>query len=231
MTTVITSTQKPSPTSSSGYKPVSGGMSGSGKTTKYWDCCKASCSWDGKGSKTGPVDTCGKNGITLVDDNTKSSCDGGDGYMCNSNQPWAVNDDLAYGFAAASIAGSSENAWCCTCMELTFTNTAIAGKKMVVQVTNTGGDLGANHFDLQVPGGGVGLFNGCTAQWGAPADGWGLRYGGIQSLSDCNSLPAPLQAGCKFRFGWFKNADNPLMTFKEVTCPSELVSRTGCSRV
>ena len=231
MTTVITSTQKPSPTSSSGYKPVSGGMSGSGKTTKYWDCCKASCSWDGKGSKTGPVDTCGKNGITLVDDSTKSSCDGGDGYMCNSNQPWAVNDDLAYGFAAASIAGSSENAWCCTCMELTFTNTAIAGKKMVVQVTNTGGDFGANHFDLQVPGGGVGLFNGCTAQWGAPADGWGLRYGGIQSLSECNSLPAPLQAGCKFRFGWFKNADNPLMTFKEVTCPSELVSRTGCSRV
>lgn len=30
-----------------------------------------------------------------------------------------------------------------------------------------------NHFDLQIPGGGVGLFNGCQSQWNAPADGWG----------------------------------------------------------
>ena len=39
---------------------------------------------------------------------------------------------------------------------LTFTSGPVSGKKMVVQVTNTGGDLGDNHFDLQMPGGGVG---------------------------------------------------------------------------
>lgn len=84
--------------------------------------------------------------------------------MCNDNQPWAVSDDLAYGFAAASISGGSESTWCCACYELTFTSTAIAGKKMVVQVTNTGGDLGSNQFDLQIPGGGVGIYNGCQSQ-------------------------------------------------------------------
>jgi hypothetical protein len=54
--------------------------------------------------------------------------------MCNNNQPWAVNDNLAYGFAAANIPGLSESGWCCGCYELTFTSTAISGKKMVVQV-------------------------------------------------------------------------------------------------
>ncbi|KAI8888906.1 glycoside hydrolase family 45 protein [Backusella circina FSU 941] len=232
-----TTTKKPTTTKktttksgSSGYSAISGGSSGSGTTTRYWDCCKASCSWPGKADVSAPVDTCGVNGISLVDDNAQSGCNGGSGYMCNNNQPWAVNDDLAYGFAAASIPGLTEAGWCCGCYELTFTSSAISGKKMVVQITNTGGDLGQGHFDLQLPGGGVGIFNGCSSQWGAPSDGWGSRYGGISSVSECSSLPSQLQAGCKFRFNWFKNADNPTITYKEVTCPSELVQRTGCKR-
>lgn len=32
------------------------------------------------------------------------------------------------------------------------------------------------------------------------------------------------------RFGWFQNADNPSVSFKEVTCPAELTKKTGCSR-
>ena len=70
--------------------------------------------------------------------------------MCSSQSPWAVSDSLAYGFAAVNIAGGSESSWCCTCYELTFTSTSIAGKKMIVQATNTGGDLGSNQFDLAV---------------------------------------------------------------------------------
>jgi len=38
---------------------------------------------------------------------------------------------------------------------------------MIVQATNTGGDLGSNHFDLMIPGGGVGLFDGCSRQYGS----------------------------------------------------------------
>ena len=40
-----------------------------------------------------------------------------------------ISDTLSYGYAAFSEPGS-----CCKCYELTFTNTAVAGKKMIVQV-------------------------------------------------------------------------------------------------
>ena len=33
-------------------------------------------------------------------------------------------------------------------------------------MTNKGGDLGKNHFDVMIPGGGFGIFNGCAAQSG-----------------------------------------------------------------
>jgi hypothetical protein len=103
----------------------------------------------------------------------------------------------------------------------------VAGKKMVIQSTSTGGDLGTNHFDLNIPGGGVGLFDGCTPQFGGLA---GAQYGGVSSRSQCDSFPAALKPGCYWRFDWFKNADNPTFTFSRVQCPSELVARTGCRR-
>src|SRR6202021_2993901 len=72
----------------------------------------------------------------------------------------------------------------------------------------------------QIPGGGVGIFNGCTTEWGAPSSGWGSQYGGISSRSDCDSLPSALQAGCYWRFDWFMGADNPAVTFTQVQCPA-----------
>jgi hypothetical protein len=70
--------------------------------------------------------------------------------MCTDQSPWAVSDTLAYGFAATHIAGGTEASWCCACYELTFTSTGVAGKKMIVQATNTGGDLNSNQFDIAV---------------------------------------------------------------------------------
>jgi hypothetical protein len=126
--------------------------------------------------------------------------------MCSDQSPFVVSEDLAYGFAAVST-GLSESDTCCSCYQLTFTSTSIAGKKMIVQATNTGGDVGEGQFDLAIPGGGVGLFNACSAQWGAPASGWGAQYGGLSS-DTCSELPSALQPGCKFRFGdWFEGAD------------------------
>ena len=49
-----------------------------------------------------------------------------------------------------NIEGGSEASWCCACYELTFTSGAVAGKKMIVQATNTGGDLAGNQFDISV---------------------------------------------------------------------------------
>lgn len=127
--------------------------SGTGTTTRYWDCCKPSCAWSGKATLadgSNPVTTCDINDNPLTDYDTASGCNGGDAYMCSDQSPWAVSDTLAYGFAAVSIAGGSESSWCCACYELTFTSGAAEGKKMIVQATNTGSDLGSNQFDLAV---------------------------------------------------------------------------------
>jgi hypothetical protein len=82
----------------------------------------------------------------------------------------------------------------------------------------------------KIPGGGVGIFNGCTTEWGAPSSGWGAQYGGISSASDCASFPEALQAGCNWRFGWFEGADNPTVSFTQVACPAALTANTGCIR-
>ncbi|KAF8863220.1 hypothetical protein BDZ45DRAFT_572426, partial [Acephala macrosclerotiorum] len=212
---------------------VSALASGTGTTTRYWDCCKPSCAWPGKTtllSGSNPVTTCDISNNPLTDYNAVSGCSGGDAYMCSNESPWAVSDDLAYGYAAVNIAGGSEDSWCCACYELTFTSGAVAGKKMVVQATNTGGDLGSNQFDISMPGGGVGIFNGCTAEWGAPSSGWGAQYGGISSRSDCDAFPAALQAGCYWRFDWFEGCDNPTVEFTQVACPAAITENSGCTR-
>ena len=81
-----------------------------------------------------------------------------------------------------------------------------------------------------MPGGGFGIFNGCTPEWGTPAGGWGAQYGGISDRSQCDSFPSALQPGCYWRFDWFQDADNPTVTFQQVECPAALTAKTGCVR-
>ena len=64
-----------------------------------------------------------------------------------------------------------------------------------------------------MPGSGVGIFDGCTAEWGAPSRGWGAQYGGISSRSQCDSFLNKLRLGCYWRFDWFQNAGNPNANF------------------
>jgi len=202
-----------------------------GQSTRYWDCCKPSCSWS---ANTGdhisqPVATCAANGVTVLPLNIQSACVGGTAFACNNNAPWAVNATTAYGFVAAVIAGQTQYDWCCSCYQMTFTSGPVAGRTMIVQVTNTGHDLGYDHFDIQIPGGGVGYFNqGCMAQWNAGPDGWGARYGGVSSEAECAQLPAVLQEGCRWRFQWLLGADNPNFTFVQVSCPAALLARSNC---
>jgi hypothetical protein len=210
-----------------------GASAAPGRTTRYWDCCKPSCGWRGKVStKDTYVQSCQKDGNTVFNNpDATSGCDnGGIAFPCNSQIPWAINDQLAYGFAAASVPGTSEQDRCCACYKLDFTSGPVQGKSMIVQVVNSGADVGEGQFDLQIPGGGVGIFNGCTPQWNAPPDGWGQRYGGVGSRDECNQLPEQIRNGCFFRFDWFQGADNPTMTYSQVDCPSELTAKTGCSR-
>lgn len=115
---------------------------------------------------------------------------------------------------------------------LTFTSEAAQGQTLVVQVTNIGYDVGATQFDLALPGGGVGIFpQGCRNQYGV-ANGWGSNgaYGGVSSEAECNTLPAKLQDGCKFRFQWMKGSNNPSVNYERVACPADLVGKSGCKR-
>jgi hypothetical protein len=91
----------------------------SGVTTRYWDCCKPSCAWTGKAQVSEPVRTCNKQDQwpNPLNPNAASSCGSGDAYTCSNNGPWAVNNDLAYGFAAAKLKGKTEKDWCCACYE------------------------------------------------------------------------------------------------------------------
>lgn len=89
-------------------------------TTRYWDCCKPSCSWPNFAPVTNPVTTCNIDDEPYsVEDgeNAESSCLNGDtsgAFQCSSQQPWAVSDTLAYGFVAVS--GSiNESDTCCQC--------------------------------------------------------------------------------------------------------------------
>ena len=155
--------------------------------THYWDCCMPSCGWDqGQGADRIPIKTmcnidgskAGKSGI-----DTQSACDqGGQAgvIMCPDQQPFFDKASQQWmGFVASQDTGQLGD--CCDCYSLTF-NTS---QKMTVQITNHGQVAGV--FDLLVPGGGFGQFNGCSKIFphanGVPQD----DYGGLFSPSTCET--------------------------------------------
>ncbi|KAL8671961.1 MAG: hypothetical protein Q9168_003557 [Polycauliona sp. 1 TL-2023] len=200
--------------------------SGSGTTTRYWDCCKPSCSWTQPGL-TSTVKTCDINDKPLAGGVTaQSGCQaGGTAFMCSDQSPWAVSATLAYGFAAVT----ASNPTCCQCYKLTFTSDGPAkGKTMIVQATNTGNDVSQTQFDLAMPGGGFGQFDGCSKEWKATSDVWGAQYGGPDS-NQCSKFPAALQKGCGFRWDFMGGQSNPNVNYETVACPAEIVAKSGCS--
>jgi len=223
-------------------------------TTGYWDCCKPSCSWPNKGKVNEPVLSCDANtGDVLFDTNVASVCHGGSATSCSNNKPFIVTNSLSMGFAAAAVSGShgltgDEN--CGQCFELQFTDQIhsngnwggshpeLAGKSMIVQVTNIGYDVNGEHsFDLQIPGAGQGAFTaGCSAQFSGYSSGdfdCDNNYGGCHDKSGCARLPEDLQSGCNWRYDWYHwlqsggQTNNPYVNFRRVKCPAELVEISG----
>ncbi|KAF3906422.1 Endoglucanase-5 [Dactylellina cionopaga] len=208
-------------------------VSGVGSTGLYWDCCKPSCSWNEKGPwLTHPVQTCNKDDSPLADFTVGSACgQGGTAYVCNNQQPWAVNDTFSYGFISAFIVGATEFDWCCSCYELSFINGGLQGKRMVVQASNTGyDDPTRTIFGVGSPGQ-PDYADGCLNRFDGAGDGFlGKNGNPVTTRDDCKSLPTPLQAGCLWRFDWFLDAFKPNMTFQRVKCPKALTDVTGCIR-
>lgn len=213
------------------------GSTSTGWASRYWDCCKPSCSW------TTNVPACQKDGTTRISDkNAQSACSGGSAFECYDFSPWYdASTNMSYGFAAHAGA-------CGTCYMLQFTGgtnnagnnpgaAALKGQQMIVQAINIG-NISNDQFDLLIPGGGVGQLNACNTQWGGSVD-LGSTYGGL--LSECKddttcmkqkcqsvygSMPA-LLAGCNWFTGWFGSADNPSLVYKQVSCPSQITSKSG----
>ena len=208
-------------------------------TTRYWDACKPSCGWAGNasGSPNGVAKSCGINGDVLSSNDARNSCEsGGTAYTCMKQAPWKVSDNLSYGFAASHTNGD-----CGKCFELSFNN----GKKMVIMVSNIGGDVSNGQFDLMIPGGGVGAFNALSnqiSQNGGNSGNLGQQYGGFRAscamqsnVKDCvrnmcnsafsSAALADLKAGCLWYVDWFDAADNPTANSQSVTCPQALVDK------
>ena len=191
----------------------------SGYATRYWDCCKPHCAWPGNAGSAGPSRTCDFSGNPVDGD---SACDGGPATTCLSQIPFE-KDGIGYGFAATP--GGSNDCGKCYKLELDI------GKTMIVMSTNIGWDVQGGQFDLMIPGGGVGLFNGCK-NWDNSK--MGAQYGGLLTecgggnasclREKCKSVFPEAQAveGCLFLADFLNAADNPRLTYEEVDCPNVL---------
>jgi len=223
-------------------------------TTGYWDCCKPSCSWAGKGIVTRPARSCdAMTGKTLLDPNVRSVCQGGVSAMCADHTPFVINETLSMGFAAAAVGGFhglAGDSDCGRCFEVQFTGEVhnngnwggshpeLVGKTMVLQVNNIGYDVSGDHsFDIQIPGAGQGAFaDGCRTQFRGYDVGdfdCNNRYGGCYEKGGCENLPKNLREGCRWRFEWYMwmasmgRTNNPYVKFRRVRCPEELTSVSG----
>ena len=206
--------------------------SGEALTTRFWDCCKPSCAWNGKADVSKPVLSCTADDKP-TDMTAGTGCGtGGTAFQCSNQQPWAINDTVSYGFAGAFITsdlthGGIEGAWCCACYQLDFTSDPLRGKSLIVQASNTAYDVtSTNRFSLavgyfkitydnawltslQIPGGNTTSPNACAQQYGVSQTVFGQNNVGVSKKEDCQNLPEPLRAGCTWRFDWFKDASYP----------------------
>ena len=202
--------------------------------SRYWDCCKPHCSTNGN------IKSCGADGVSQ--NGGGSACSGGSAYTCYSQAPRAIGDYVAYGYVAVP------NPQCGQCYHLQFTgeghssktdpgSKALLGKHMIVKVTNTGGDVAGNQFDMMIPGGGVGQnANTCPNQWKLSSSDLGPTQGGFLTgctgtysakrecvRQKCMLLPdGDLRKGCIWFVDWYAAADNPNFKYESVNCPPDI---------
>ena len=96
-----------------------------GYATRYWDCCKPSCSWKPNvAAFLEPARHCDASGATLaVDTDTSqsvSACEGGSGYTCIDHVPATDPDDPSIAYAFAATPGTDPRGTCGTCFNVTF---------------------------------------------------------------------------------------------------------------
>ena len=193
----------------------------------------------------------------ITDYNAASKCDGGPSTTCLSQVPFVLDGCPEVGYAFGAVPGAGPNV-CGRCFLVEFTgegkyetkknHQSIKGTKLIVMATNIGYDVSGGQFDIMIPGGGVGYYNGCSSILGTNL---GQQYGGLlsdcensvgYSLSDddmytqrkeclvnkCNSVfssKATAKAGCLFLANFMEAAGNPVVTYQQIQCPDVLKER------
>lgn len=199
-----------SPSPSPSPSPSGGGTA---STTRYWDCSKPTCSWAQKCSGCGTP---------------------GRPYAADWNQLFKVNGQI-YGTVATSgsLGQNAGGSGCNRCWSLRVKSGRAAGKTLKVMATNFCPDQpncprtkydtnpwGQHyHFDIAIPGGGVGLADHCHQQYGGGSD-WK-----VNSAAECSKLPSNVQSGCRIWWDDLHGMDNPLVAFTEISCPAVLRSK------
>ena len=223
-----------------------------GYATRYWDCCKPSCSWTGNAGAGNEAKQCDKSMNLISDYSAASMCDGGPATTCLSQIPWSEGNT---GYAFAATPGGSGD--CGKCYKLKFTGEGkyetklnhqkLKDKTLIVMASNIGYDVAGGQFDVMIPGGGVGLFNGCNDI--LKGTSLGAQYGGL--LSDCETevgysgsdediytnrkscltkkcegfSNTQAKKGCKFLADFMEAAGNPKVDYESTSCPSSLKSK------
>ena len=236
---ITVNAQSTTPSSSSGNNGGGGGStytpkpagSSTAKTTQYWDACKPSCGWNGKGGLR--ASSCNISGGGKAKNDDASACSNGNSYTCMDQAPRKVGN-VSFGYAAINM-GS-----CGDCYQLDFPN----GHVMVVMKSNIGNLNEGAAFDIMIPGGGAGDFDALTKQVqnsGISNPDMGSRYGGFRLA--CNNSASCVKQKCDATFknlpdlragcNWYadnlgnnmQSFDNPTVKYQKVDCPSELTSR------
>lgn len=149
--------------------PPPGFQSQHGYATRYWDCCKPSCSWlSNVPTFLSPARHCDASGTSnSVDSATNqavSACEaGGDAYTCIDHTPTTDANDPSVAYAFAATPGTDPRGTCGACFNVSFPGAghysatdagslalAAQGKTLFVMATNIGYDVAENPFDVMI---------------------------------------------------------------------------------
>ncbi len=199
-----------------------------GTTTRLWDCCLPHC---GVSENTdNPMDVCDIND-NVIPSAESCACFGGSTYPCWHLAPREVSPSVSYGFVAHN------DGECGQCYQLDFKSGGLEGKSMIVQKVDIG-VIGQTRFEILIPGGGVGDYGACAAQFPSVAD-WGNSRGGFGSACGydadctrdmCNAAfgDHPLmRGGCLWYVDWMMTADDPDVLYAPVECPQGIRDISG----
>ncbi|UJR12102.1 hypothetical protein I4U23_016280 [Adineta vaga] len=126
-----------------------------------------------------PVKLCYKHGYSPSDHGTPVKIGGfvirvdASQHMCSNQQPWFVNDKLAYGYGSMKYYPTSDITYCCICYQLNFMNDLLKEKTMFIQIIDHAEMIsdGDQLVDLFIPGSEDRVLE-CKAQW----DSYGPTY-------------------------------------------------------